>query len=73
MIFNKDNLQESWESCQTLDDAFTVWTVAYPCPKCKRDVLDFSAPRLGHPIICRHCYSLFDLKLANTSQKESTK
>lgn len=49
-------LQDQWDCViNSLDDYFIIWTKAYPCPKCKKQVLDFSAPHLGHPIICRNC------------------
>lgn len=40
------------------------WLPNFPCPKCGKHRLDLSKPYLHHPIICRDCHTLFDLKPA---------
>lgn len=55
-------LQILWESAKGLNRLFSIWIEAYVCPVCDKPCLDFSSPRLEHPIICRNCHSLFDLK-----------
>lgn len=40
----------------------TIWVEIFTCPKCKKKALDLSMPHLKHPVVCRGCYTLFDLK-----------
>lgn len=55
----RTDLQEMWEKGER--GYFDIWNMAYPCPECKKETLDFSAPRLNAPIVCRHCHTLFGL------------
>lgn len=57
---NLEVLNESWTNSHDLHAMFRVWQKAFPCPKCRKQTLDFSAPRLSAPIICTSCLTLFN-------------
>ncbi|KYK38484.1 MAG: hypothetical protein AYK18_06990 [Theionarchaea archaeon DG-70] len=47
-----------------------VWQPFFVCPECGRGRLDLAVPRLGHPIVCTHCHTLFDLVKVKKEDKE---